>query len=108
MAELSVVSNPYLQRWLMMYLNENAACIEARLAEQPSEPWSQPTRLVCSNDYPALYGAFMHPRYFEDDGQTVYFLMSQFGPYNVFLMKAVFRRSPTSVSESPRSARPRS
>jgi len=93
--ELSVIWNPYLQRWLMMYLNENTACIEARFAEHPFGPWSAPLSVVCGDMYPALYGAFMHPRFTENNGQTVYFLMSQYGPYNVFLMKAMFKKNET-------------
>lgn len=91
--ELSVLWNPFLQRWIMMYLNESKGCIELREAELPEGPWSEPVTVVCSNNYPALYGAYMHPRYIENDGETVYFLMSQYGSYNVFLMAVTFRRN---------------
>lgn len=106
--ELSVLWNAYLQRWMMMYLNESKGCIEARLAEQPEGPWSEPMKVACSNNYPALYGAFMHEKYTENDGEIVYFLMSQFGPYNVFLMRAVFRRTSTAVPEAASSEPPNS
>ncbi len=101
--ELSVLWNPFLQRWIMMYLNENKACIEVREAEQPYGEWSEPTAVACANDYPALYGAFMHDKYIENDGETVYFLMSRFGPYNVFLMEVVFQQSGTEIIEKPQS-----
>jgi len=97
--ELSVVWNPYLQRWLMMYLNDNTDCIEARLAEQPQGPWEDPMTVVCADQYPGLYGAFMHSRYLENNGETVYFLMSQYGSYNVFLMKVVFQQTEANVNE---------
>ncbi len=106
--ELSVLWNPYLQRWIMMYLNESTACIEVRGADQPHGPWGGPIKVACANDYPALYGAFMHDKYIENDGETVYFLMSQFGPYNVFLMEVVFRRNVTEVIEEPRQDVPQS
>jgi len=106
--ELSVLWNPYLQRWIMMYLNESTACIEVRAADQPEGPWGEPMNVVCSNDYPALYGAFMHDKYIENEGETVYFLMSQWGPYNVFLMEVVFRRSGSEVIEEPLSEGPQS
>ncbi|NOX38672.1 MAG: DUF4185 domain-containing protein [Calditrichaeota bacterium] len=99
--ELSVIWNAYLNRWLMMYLNENTGCIQARFARQPTGPWSAPRTVTCSDAYPALYGAFMHPKYTENGGQTVYFLMSQYGPYNVFLMKVVFRQSATGMEVLP-------
>jgi hypothetical protein len=97
--ELSVLWNSYLQRWIMMYLNESTASIEVREAHQPTGPWSEPWQVASATDYPALYGAFLHHRYIENEGQTVYFLMSQFGQYNVFLMKVVFMRNETGVVE---------
>ena len=47
-------------------------------------------QVVSKNDYPALYGAYTHSQYTENNGETVYFLMSQFGHYNVFLMRVIF------------------
>jgi len=47
---------------------------------------------VSSADYPGLYGAFLSPRLQEDYGRVVYFVMSQWGPYNTFLMRAAFER----------------
>lgn len=43
-----------------------------------------------------------------NDGETVYFLMSQYIPYNVFLMKAVFRREVNGLSEEARPQAPES
>ncbi len=91
MGEHSVMWNPYLKRWIMMYLNRSTASIEVREAQRPAGPWSRPWEIANANDYPALYGAFMHDLYIEERGKTVYFLMSQYGPYNVFLMKVVFQ-----------------
>ncbi len=88
--ELSVVWNSYLKRWIMMYLNESNARIELREAKEPTGPWSEAWEVTTSNEYPALYGAYMHDAYIENDGETVYFLMSQFWSYNVFLMKMEF------------------
>jgi hypothetical protein len=101
--ELSVLWNPYLQRWIMMYLNENAARIEVCEAYQPEGPWSDPWEVASANDYPALYGAFMHEKYMENDGQVVYFLMSQYFAYNVYLMRVVFQRNETKVTDEPAS-----
>ncbi len=90
--ELSVVWNEYLQRWLMAYLNEQTHAIEMREGVSPWGPWSPPHRVCSAADYPALYGAYMHPRFLEDGGRTVYFAMSQWLPYNVFWMKAVLQK----------------
>jgi hypothetical protein len=103
--ELSVLWNPYLQRWIMMYLNENTASIEVREAEEPEGPWSDPWAVASAIDYPALYGAFMHEKYMEGDGQVVYFLMSQYFDYNVYLMRVVFQRNETEIDDDPVSMR---
>jgi hypothetical protein len=106
--ECSVLWNPYLQRWIMMYLNESTACIEVREAGEPCGPWSEPWQVAGANDYPALYGAFMHEQYIEKEGQTVYFLMSQFEPYNVFLMEVEFARNETEIIGESSSNTPQS
>ncbi len=88
--ELSVIWNPYLDSWIMTYLNETSHAIEIRSSPSLWGPWSEPRILVTADDYPALYGAYMHPRLTEDNGRVIYFNMSQWGSYNVFLMRAEF------------------
>ena len=61
--------------------------IELREAINPWGPWSKPFKLVSAINYPGLYGACMHPVYTEDNGRIFYFTMTQWGPYNVFLMR---------------------
>jgi len=90
--ELSLLWNRYLGRWLMTYLDESTARIVVREAREPTGPWSEPRELVSGFGYPGLYGAFLSPRLVEDDGRVVYFVMSQWGPYNTFLMRATFER----------------
>ena len=90
--ELSVIYNDYLERWIMTYLNEESRAIEIREAIEPWGPWSEPFELASGGRYPALYGAYLHPEYVEDDGRVIYFTMSQWGPYNVFLMRAELER----------------
>jgi hypothetical protein len=87
-AELSVAWNPYLGRWIMTYLNESSHNLEIREGMQPWGPWGPPRMLVSAQRYPALYGAFMCPSFIAEGGRIIYFTMSQFGPYNVFLMSA--------------------
>ena len=57
-------------------------------APEPWGPWSVGLPLVSGRAYPGLYGAYMHPWTLEDGGETVYFTMSRWGPYSVFLMRA--------------------
>ncbi len=56
-------------------------------------PWGSSRMLVSAQRYPALYGAFMCPSFIADGGKVIYFTMSQFGPYNVFLMRATLDRA---------------
>jgi hypothetical protein len=86
--ELSVLWNPHLGRWLLTYLNEDRAALVVRVAQNLWGPWSEESTLVSGRDYPQLYGAYLHPWLMEDDGATIYFTMSLWRPYNVFLMRA--------------------
>ena len=91
--ELSVMWNPYLGRWIMTYLDEQQAALVIRDAPELWGPWSESKVLVSGRDYPSLYGAYMHPWLVENDGEVIYFTMSQWGPYNVFLMRARLERA---------------
>ncbi len=84
--ELSVAWNDFLERWIMTYLDEHQRAIVIREAPELTGPWSDPQILVSGDDYPSLYGAYLHP--WASDGETIYFNMSQWGPYNVLLMRA--------------------
>jgi hypothetical protein len=86
--EASILWNPFIRRWMYTYLNEQTASIELREAEQLWGQWGVPNVVTTAHDYPQLYGAFMTPSFLKDDGRTFYFIMSMYGPYNTFLMKA--------------------
>jgi len=84
--ELSVCWNGYLGRWIMTYLDEDRAAIVIRQALDLTGPWSDAVVTVSAKEYPSLYGAYLHP--WACDGEIIYFHMSQWGPYNVRLMRA--------------------
>ncbi|MCZ7544672.1 MAG: DUF4185 domain-containing protein [Anaerolineae bacterium] len=84
--ELSVAWNAHLERWVMIYLDEIRRAIVIREAPDLTGPWSRPVRVASADDYPSLYGAYLHP--WASDGEVIYFNMSQWGPYNVALMRA--------------------
>lgn len=86
--EGSLVWNAGLGQWMYTTLNELSESIELRLAPLPSGPWSEPMTLATGADYPQGYGAFMTPSWISEDGLSFYFVMSQFGPYNTYVMKA--------------------
>jgi hypothetical protein len=82
-SEVSVQWNAHLGRWLMMYLDEQRASVVLRSAASLTGPWGGEQVVVRGTDFPGLYGTFMHPW---SSGPDLYFTMSQWDPYNVFLM----------------------
>lgn len=81
-AELSVHYDSYSGRFLMMYLSGED--IIMRTATSPTGPWSSAQVVVGSADYPGMYGGYIHPW---SSGGNIYFAMSQWDPYNVYLMR---------------------
>jgi hypothetical protein len=80
-SELSVQYDAHSKRFLMMTLS--GPDIVLRTAESPEGPWTDPQTVASSSDYPGLYGGYFHP--WNEDGE-IYFAMSQWSPYNVYLM----------------------
>lgn len=87
--ELSLAYNSHFKKWIVTYLNEDRAAIVMRYANDASGPWSSEYTLVQGWDYPALYNAYIHP--LSNSTDEMYFLMSLWHPYNVFLMRADLR-----------------
>jgi|GEM_PF-111301 len=83
-SELSIAYNSYYDKFIMTYLNEDLAAIVMRSSSSLSSGWSAEVEIAKGAQYPALYGAYIHP--WTNDGRDLYFLMSQWVPYNVFLM----------------------
>jgi len=77
----------------MAYLDDQLNRLVIRAAPALWGPWGPAILLVSHQSYPGLYGAYLHPWLIENDGETIYFTMSQWGPYAVFLMKARLQRS---------------
>lgn len=92
--EMSVMYNRALDSWTMLYLNHDNYAIELRQAPAPWGPWSNAVQVVSGWNYPGLYGSYMNPLYVEEDGKTIYFTMSLWNPYDVYLMKASFETAP--------------
>jgi len=81
-SELSVQYDAYSKRFLLMTLSGED--IVLRTAKDPQGPWSAPQTVASSADYPGLYGGYFHPW---SEGGEIYFAMSQWSPYNVYLMR---------------------
>lgn len=86
--ELSVIWNQDLQRWIITYINGTTVNIDIAEAENPWGPWTEPNVMVAQSTYPGLYGSYMHPSFIKNDGKSIYFIMSRWGPYQTYIMKA--------------------
>jgi hypothetical protein len=87
-SEVSVRYDGSRDLWQMSYLDAPAETIVLRQANSPQGAWSTATPMVSSADYPDLYGGFLHPWSTADE---VYFTMSEWDSYNVYLMHATLR-----------------
>lgn len=91
--ELAVQWNPFLNSWLMTYLNEGRRWLEARTSPNLEGPWSPADYLAGRPEFSSVggwgyYAPFIHPTYTENNGGTIYFLASLWSHYNVFVLKA--------------------
>jgi Domain of unknown function (DUF4185) len=91
--ELSVVWNPYLNRWLMSYTNGGAQSAVIREGVTPWGPWGDAVTLLSQSQEPGLYAPYMAPQYIADGGRTIYFTLSLWNPYNVYWYRADLVRS---------------
>jgi D-arabinan endo alpha-(1,5)-arabinofuranosidase len=88
--ELSVRYDQTFTSWEMMTMDESRGAITVRLAPQPTGPWGAPIPVATSQQYPSLYGGFLHP---DSKGSDIYFTMTQYDRYNVSLMHATLPTS---------------
>ncbi|MFT4042569.1 MAG: DUF4185 domain-containing protein [Gordonia sp. (in: high G+C Gram-positive bacteria)] len=87
--EVSVQWSPSLKRWLMLSTDVFSNGIVLRQAAHPQGPWTSPQVLASGTNYPSIYGASIHPW---STGNDLYFTMSQWSSYNVYLMHATVTR----------------
>jgi hypothetical protein len=86
--EMSVMYNAELREWTLMSISGGAAPdFEIRHAPNPWGPWSNPVTVTDFAQAPGLYSPYMNPLLVEDNGKTLYFTMSLWNPYDVYLAK---------------------
>lgn len=83
--ELSVIYNQTYKKWIVAYFNAADYNITMRIADDITGPWDKKFVLATGANYPQLYGSYFHP--LSTRGDYLYFTMSMWMPYNVFLMK---------------------
>ncbi|MDR0699575.1 MAG: DUF4185 domain-containing protein [Tannerella sp.] len=85
--EASLMYHEKFKRWIYAYVDADGGLIY-RDAPEITGPWA-PEKGLVTNGYPGAYGQFMHPGKASDS--RLYFTMSQWDPYNVFLMRVDLR-----------------
>ncbi|GAA3084770.1 hypothetical protein GCM10010530_08330 [Kribbella aluminosa] len=93
--ELSVMWSEYLDRWIMTATDGSGAGSTIREGISPWGPWGDPKPLVTQEELPGVYSPYLHPRYVANGGRTIYFSISQWGPYNVFWYRADLVKQPS-------------
>ena len=83
--ELSFQYLPEFEKWVILYFNGPRYEISMRYADKVTGPWSEPLTVASGNNYPQLYGSFIHPLS-KQEGGKLYFIMSMWLPYNTYLM----------------------
>ncbi|WP_433209374.1 DUF4185 domain-containing protein [Nocardia sp. CA-107356] len=83
--ELSVRFDAARNVWQMSYLDTTKAALVVRESDSPQGVWSDGAPTVTVLDHPELYGGFIHPW---SSGSDLYFTMSTWSDYNVYLMHA--------------------
>ncbi|MDR1864333.1 MAG: DUF4185 domain-containing protein [Bacteroidales bacterium] len=84
--EASLMYHKGFNRWIVTYFDSEKYALMYRDAAEITGVWTKEKTLATGVSYPQLYGSFMHPA--KDSDARLYFLMSQWKPYNVFLMRA--------------------
>ncbi|WP_163269281.1 DUF4185 domain-containing protein [Chelativorans alearense] len=83
--ELSVAWSKTHESWVMMYFDPERRAVVLRLAPDLTGPWGDAQVVVGAQDYPGLYAPYIVPG--SDIDTELYYTMSQWTPYNVFLMR---------------------
>ena len=100
--ELSVQWSSYYQKWLMTYLVDPNQQVVLRMSDSLTGPWSAPQVIVTDAQYQQLYAPYITPLW--NDGPDIYFTMSVFDHYQVYLMHTSLR--PATGATPPRTAAP--
>jgi hypothetical protein len=88
---MSVMYNEYVGAWTLLYCSAYGGML-MRSAPNPWGPWSNSVQVAYIG---GSYAPFMNPLYVADGGKTIYFTMSQWDPYDVYLAKATINIAPT-------------
>ncbi len=111
--ELSVQWNSFLNKWVMMYYDLSGNGVAVRTSKEPWGEWSKPAivfkenpasleqfakynerttkcllgSLECDEYFANIYAPYVLPNEFQSSDNQLYFTISLWSPYTVFLMK---------------------
>ena len=89
-AEPSIVYNSYLDKFV--YCTLKGTSIVVATSDTVTGPYSDVYSICNGNDYPGLYGGFLHEKFMDTDGQRMYLQLSRWTPiYNTYLMEIVLK-----------------
>lgn len=95
--EASLMYHEKYKKWIIAYIYDyrndpnpvvKKHALVYRTADVLTGPWSNIKILTTQKEYPGLYSPYLHPLKNKED--KIYFTMSVWQPYNVFLMSADF------------------
>ena len=84
--ELSVAYNEYLNKYVAL-TSMASGVVSMRVANAPEGPWSEPQTLVDRRMFPNAYAPMIHPASITSDGSHLYYALSTWDAYNVFLLR---------------------
>lgn len=92
--EASLMWHKKYERWILTYNYDpnydEQPCVKTHAIlyrdAKDITRWNEPQVLLTAERYPGLYCAYMHP--LKDNEDKLWFIMSLWGPYNTFLMRA--------------------
>ena len=84
--ELSVSYNKNLGQYVAL-TSMASGVVSMRVAQAPEGPWSEPQTLVDRRMFPNAYAPMIHPDSITSDGTHLYYALSTWDAYNVFLLR---------------------
>lgn len=84
--ELSVQYNKHLKMFVAM-TPTSSGVVSMRVAGSPEGPWSEPQTIVNRNMFPNGYAPMIHPFTTDNDSRYLYYTLSTWDSYNVFLLR---------------------
>ena len=89
-SEPSIMYSEYLDKFIYSTLKGSA--IVFGVSENVEGPYKEIHQVLKGNDFPTLYGGFIHPNFTDSNGQRLYMQLSQWTPiYNTSLVEVVLK-----------------